>query len=393
MSKKPYQVVQREVQELEEKIHMHRKRVLQKILLIGVLVLLIAVSLHYVHKNKSYTNYRVVKSMERADSPGTRFEKFQGNILKYSNDGVFCINEKNQLIWNQAYEMQSPMLDICQGYAVIADEKGKKIYIMNENGTCGEINTSRFIQQVHVANQGTVAVLMEEKGTGYIQLYDKAGNFLVEGELHAQNSGYPLDIAISEDGRKMVVTMLDINEGKIKTTVAFYNFGSVGQNEIDNIVSSYPYNDTIMTKVEFLTNDIAVAIGDNKMIFYQGSQKPVVSKEIEIKQKIKSLFYNEKYIGLVFDNEERDNPFRAEIYNINGKKIREIEFSTKYDRIKFLENNEICILNNQECTIYTLGGIRRFYYEFKTDIFEVFHKRGHQYLFLMSEYTEKVRLK
>lgn len=393
MTDKPYQVVREKVEQLEKEINIHRREVTKRILFIVILVVLIVVSMCYIYNTRAYTSYQVIESIERADSPGTKFVRFQGNILKYSNDGIFCIDEKNQLIWNQAYEMQSPMLDICQGYAVIADEKGKKIYIMDADGPCGEIDATRPIQQVHVANQGMVAILMEESGTGYIQLYDKEGNFLVEGELHAQNSGYPLDIAISDDGRKMVVTMLDINEGRIKTTIAFYNFGSVGQNEIDNIVSSYPYADTIMAKVEFLTNDIAVAIGDNKMMFYEGNQKPVVSVEVPIKQEIKSVFYNENYVGLVFDNENKEKPFRVEVYNTNGKKTKILELASKYERIEFLENNEICILNNQECSIYTLGGIRRFYYEFEEDIYKVIHQKGHQYMFLLSGYTEKVKLK
>lgn len=393
MSQKTYQLVQEEVEQLEEKIHRHRKKVVQRTLLIGIVTILTVVSVLYIYKTKAYTDYQVLESVERADTAGTRFAEFQGNILKYSNDGAFYIDEKNNLIWNQTYEMKSPMLDICQGYVAIADAKGKKIYIMDAKGPCGEISTSRPIQQVHVANQGTVAILMEENGTGYIQLYDKEGNFLVEGELHAQNSGYPLDIAISHDGRKMAVIMLDVNEGKIKTTVAFYNFGSVGQNEIDNMVSSYPYSDTLMTKVEFLTNDIVVAVGDNKMIFYEGSQKPVVSAEISIEREINSLFYNESYVGLVFDNENKEVPFIAEIYDTNGKKIQTLDIPTKYEKIEFLTNNEICILNEQECSIYTLGGIRRFYFDFEKDIHKVFHKRGHQYTFLMSGYTETVKLK
>ena len=52
------------------------------------------------------------------------------------------------------------------------------------------------IQRVSVAKQGTIAVLMESEGISYLQLYDKEGTQLAAGELHVQNSGYPLDIAL-----------------------------------------------------------------------------------------------------------------------------------------------------------------------------------------------------
>lgn len=393
LSKKPYRLVEQEVDQLEEKIRSHRLRILKIILLFVVLALIVAGSLYYVYQTRTYSSYQVLESMEREDSAGTQFMEFNGNIIKYSNDGAFYIDARNQLIWNQTYEMQSPMLDICEGYAAIADQNGKKIYIMNTEEPCGEIDTNRPIQQIHVANQGMVAVLMEENGTGYIQLYDKAGTFLAEGELHTKNSGYPLDIAVSNDGKKMAVAMMDVNEGTVKTTVAFYNFGSVGQNEIDNIVSSYPYSDTVIPKVEFLTNDIAVAIGDNRLVIYEGSQKPVVKAEIEISREIRGLFYNDNYIGLVFENENKEKPFGIELYDTRGDMIQSFDFSMEYDEIEFLENDEICIRNNLECSIYTLRGIQRFHYNFEKDIYKVIHVNGRQYIFLMSGITEKVKLK
>lgn len=385
--------MEQEVDQLEKKIRSHRKKILKIIFLLVVLGLIAAGSMYYVYQTRAYSDYQVMESQERQDSAGTKFKEFNGNILKYSNDGAFYMDSRNQLIWNQTYEMQSPMLDTCEGYAAIADKNGKKIYIMDTNSPCGEVNTNRPIRQMHVANQGMVAVLMEENGTGYLQLYDKKGTFLAEGELHTKNSGYPLDIAISNDGKKMAVTMLDVKEGSVKTTVAFYNFGSVGQNEIDNIVSSYPYSDMVIPRVEFLTNEVAVAVGDKQMIFYEGSQKPVEKVKVEITKEIRSLFCSDNYVGLVFDNENKEQPFRVEIYDIRGGKVREFAFSMEYEEIEFLSDDEICIRNNLECGIYTMRGVERFHYNFEKDIYKVIHLRGHQYIFLMSGTTEKIKLK
>lgn len=393
MSKKPYRLAQQEVNQLEAKIRKHRINILKLILLLSVLSLAAAGTLYYIYQTRTYNNYQVLETAERKDSAGTSFAEFNGNILKYSNDGAFYIDGKNQLIWNQTYEMQSPMLDICEGYAAIADKNGKKVYIMDTQGPCGEVEINRPIRQVNVANQGMVAVLMEENGAGYIQLYDRNGAFLAEGELHTKNSGYPLDIAISNDGKKMAVSMLDVNEGNVRTTVAFYNFGTVGQNEIDNIVSSYPYSDMVIPRVEFLTNDVAVAVGDSRLIFYEGVQKPVVEKELEITREIRSFFYNDRYIGLVFNNENKEQPFGIEIYDTRGNQVKTFDFSMEYDEIEFLKDDEICIRNNLECGIYTIRGNERFHYNFDEDIHKVIHLGGCQYLFLMSETTEKVKLK
>lgn len=387
-------VVQSDIEEMHEKIRAHRRKILKWICVAVVLVLLIVTAVYFYFQSKVYSKYEVINSVEREDSAGTQFVSFAGKILKYGKDGATCIDEKNQLIWNQTYEMQSPMVDICEGYVAIAEKKGNKIYIMNTKGKSGEIETTMPIQRVRVANQGTVAILMEQEGTGYLQLYDKEGTFLAEGEVHTENSGYPLDIALSNDGRKMAVSQLNMNEGTVKNTITFYNFGSVGQNEIDNIVGTYSYSDVIFPKVEFLTNDVMVAFGDEEAIIFEGTQKPQVKKEISLKQEIHSIFYNEAYIGFVFNNDNEKETYRISVYNLRGTEEMTQNLDMNYSEVGFLENDEICVRNELECSIYNLKGKRKFHSNFEKSIWKVFStKNSTEYIFMMDKETQKVRLK
>lgn len=389
-----YRVVQSDIEEMHEKIRAHRRKILKWICVAVVLVLLIVTAVYFYFQSKVYSKYEVINSVEREDSAGTQFVSFAGKILKYGKDGATCIDEKNQLIWNQTYEMQSPMVDICEGYVAIAEKKGNKIYIMNTKGKSGEIETTMPIQRVRVANQGTVAILMEQEGTGYLQLYDKEGTFLAEGEVHTENSGYPLDIALSNDGRKMAVSQLNMNEGTVKNTITFYNFGSVGQNEIDNIVGTYSYSDVIFPKVEFLTNDVMVAFGDEEAIIFEGTQKPQVKKEISLKQEIHSIFYNEAYIGFVFNNDNEKETYRISVYNLRGTEEMTQNLDMNYSEVGFLENDEICVRNELECSIYNLKGKRKFHSNFEKSIWKVFStKNSTEYIFMMDKETQKVRLK
>lgn len=155
---------------------------------------------------------------------------------------------------------------------------------MNTVGKQGMIQTTMPVQRISIARQGTIAVLMEDSQTSYIHLYDKDGKQLAGGGLHIENSGYPLDLALSRDAQKLAVSMLDIHDAEVKSTVVFYNYGTVGQNEIDNIVGSYSYKDMIIPSIHFVTNDQLVAFGDTKTILYEGTQKPKVKKEIKCKK-------------------------------------------------------------------------------------------------------------
>ena len=166
-------------------------------------------------------------------------------------------------------------------------------------------------------------------------MYDKKGTFLAEGEVHTENKGYPLDIALSNDGKKMAVPLLDVNEGNVKTTIVFFNFDSAGQEEIDNIVGQYSYADMIFSRVEFFTNDIMAAFGSGKTEIFEGTQAPEVRNEISPEAEIRSIFYNDTYLGFVYANENSENSFRMEVFDLNGKELFSKAFDMKFEEFEF----------------------------------------------------------
>ncbi|MFP3153466.1 DUF5711 family protein [Lachnospiraceae bacterium ZAX-1] len=393
MSKKPYRILQTDVDVMNKKIRVHRMRVLRYTIILIIIILAAVAGFYWYYQTRTYASYDIIQSAERKDAAGTKFIEFGENIIKYSNGGAICIDRSNHLIWNQTYDMQDPAIDICKEYAVIADQGGNQIFIMNMVGNSGSLETTAPIQQVHVADQGMVAVLMDEEDARLIEMYDRKGKFLVRGELHTEKGGYPLDITISDDGKKMAVSLLTLNQGNIKTTIAFYNFDSVGQNEIDNIVGSYSYSDMIFPRIEFLTNDTMVAFGNGRIVIFEGTQKPAVKKELVIDKEMQSIFYNGHYFGITYNKENSEN-YHVAIYDLRGVEEQTVDFSMDYDEIEFLDNDEICIRNGLECLIITRHGIEKFRYEFDRNIFKILSTNiGRDYIFLMDGTTDKVRIK
>ncbi len=394
MDKQAYRVVTSDVNEMNEKIHRHRRRILILTVLVVILLFGTVGGTYTYFQTRYYTEYEVLESMEREDSSGTQFAVFQGNIIKYSKDGATCISTDNHMIWNQTYEMQSPVVDTCGDYAVIADKKGENIYIMDMQGSCGEIRTTMPIQRVQVANQGMVAILMEQNGTGYIHLYDRKGTFLAGGEVHTENSGYPLDIAISNDGKKMAVSLLDVNEGNVKTTIVFYDFTSTGQKEIDNIVGRFSYADMVFPQVEFLTNDSMAAFGSGGAEIFEDRETPQVGNKISIEREIRSIFYNDMYLGFVYANENKEAPYMMQVFDLEGKEVFTKDFNVEYQEIGFLENGEICVRGESEGAIFTLRGREKFHGNFQKNIKKVLSAGGiRNYIFLGEGETQRVRLK
>lgn len=378
---------------LDKKIRVHRRKVAAVVLVVLILIGIAAVVTYIYYQNKVYSDYEVISSVERNDTSASEYTEFQGKLLRYTNDGAVYTDASGALIWNQTYEMDHPMVETRGNYVAIYELGGTQVYILDTVNLQGSIHTTMPVQKVSIASQGTVAILMENDGTSYLQLYDKSGDQLAAGELHVQNSGYPLDLALSENGEKMAVSMLDIHGGTVKTVVAFYNFGAVGQNAIDKIVSSYKYEDVVIPQIRYLAQDTMVAFGDNKVILFTGAQKPVESKVIELKDQVKSIFYNENQFGLVYDG-EKGSANRLELYQLSGEKRQELNFDIDDKKVEILDNGELCIQGEDSCEIYNAKGICKFKYQFKEYLYKVLSGNMQtDYTFILEGETQKVKLK
>ena len=391
--KQGFRTVEADVEGMQQKIRRHRRRIAIGVAAAVILasVCIAAAGIYFTFKE--YTDYKVLSEIERSDSEATKYESFSGNILRYNNDGAFYADLSDNLIWNQSFEMQNPSVRICETYAVIADLQGTQIYVMNTAGVQGEISTNKPIEAVCIANQGTIAVLTKAEGTSYLEVYSKSGEAIASGEIHVANSGYPLGIALSNDAHKLAVSILDISKGKAATTVAFYNFGAAGQNEIDNIVGSYSYENTIIPEISFVSNDRMIAFGDSRVILFEGKQNPEEVVTLDLEREVKSIFYEEDYFGLVY-NKGNAGTHWMQIYDMAGELRLEQEFHMPYQNIEFLGNHEICIMDECKCEIYTLRGVKRFTYTFDKKLYQVFSgKTGRRYTFIFDEVMEKIKLK
>lgn len=392
--KQKFRTITTNVEELEEKVRKRRRKIVLCAAVAAVVLLIVIAVAGIYYGLKEYEAFEIRSEIERNDSEATKYESFAGNILRYNNDGVFYLDKSDHLIWNQAFEMQEPIVDICESYMAVADLHGTQIYIMDTVSMQGSITTNKPIEAICVARQGTIAVLTRQEATSYLELYNRSGENLASGQIHITNSGYPLDIALSKDANKLAVSILDISKGTAQTTISFYNFASVGQNEIDNMVGSYTYADTIVPEIDFTSNDRMIAFGDNKVILFEGVQKPEEILVQNVEKEMKSIFYDTDYYGFVFGGEDAADSHKMEIYDMSGKLRLEQNFTMPYETIEFLDNHEICMRNEFECTIYTLRGIKKFTYEFDQTLYKIFSgSTGRRYTFILDGVMEQVKLK
>lgn len=375
----------------KQKITQHRKKILVFFLCVVALLLVVLVA----HLRR-YDDYDVKEEYERSDSTETYYAEFQGDLLKYSRDGAFYTEYDGDLIWNYTYEMGNPKMSVCEKYILIYDVKGTQAAILTDTGFCHMIKTAMPIVDAKIASQGTVAILMQEEETGYVQLCDVEGKVLASGELHMKNSGYPMAIALSSTAERLMVSQLDINGGNVKTTISFYDFGKKGKDEIDNMIATYSFSDQIIPELAYVDGDKAIAFGDSEVILFRNNAKATIEKEIFLDGQVKNVFYDNKYWGVICYTTDDDGNYvdRLSVYTINGRKRFQKEVEVSGAEASFLSNHEILLTNHREAELYTQMGVKKFAYAFDTSIYKIIPQdASRRYVFVEGGSTNVVRIK
>ena len=344
--------------ELDRQISRHRLAAfVRTLLLTGVLLGLCA--LVYVQlRNQTYSGFAVVSSTAKQQFDGSTVLAYQNGYISCSRDGVSYTDSQGNAMWNQTYQMQSPIIFVKEGWVAVGDYNGHTIYDISADGTVQEIDTNLPIRGLTVSANGVVAAVLEDGGVTWINVYNPGGDHAaVSIKTTMQKSGYPMSVSLSDNGRLMQTAYLRPESGSMKAVVSFYNFGEVGQNYTDTMVSSYEYADSVVPFTAFMDSKTAFSVADNQLMIYndEGAEIPKNVFQTFLDEEIQDVRYSKDYIGLVFFNAEGGDRYRLDLYDRSGKKVLSKTFDLEYRDILFARDSFI-IYSEAECMICNMQG-------------------------------------
>ena len=127
------------------------------------------------------------------------------------------------------------------------------------------------------------------------------------------------------------------------------------------MVGGYKLDGQVVPKVQFISNDTVAAFGTNSIKIYSMKEKPNEKAEIEFEGEIRSIFYNEDYIGFVQEekSEDGESSYVMRVYDTKGNKkfTKNIEFT--YDNI-YASEKEIIVTGGVNCKIIRINGSIKF---------------------------------
>lgn len=365
----------------KEKIRKHKLSNMYRILLVAVAAIALIAVVVVQYKRHVYTDYDIVSSVPRESVSGSIDLRLGNSILTYSKDGAHCTDAKGNATWNQTYEFQDVRLAMCGGTVAIAEYNGRNIYVQNGEKQVSKITTTMPIRNVSVSAEGYVTAILEGTDVTVINTYDPSGKNIYEGEARMNGSGYPAAICLSPDGKLLCVSYWYLDAGVVKTNVAFYNFGDVGENVNDCMVSVFFYTDTLVPQVQFMNNSTAFAVGDNRLAIYSGNYAPEAVADYMLNEEIQSVFYSDRYIGLVFRSEDSEKLYRMDVYDASAGMVGSFYLDIEYTDI-FFGQNIFVAYNETECVITTMDGVEKFNGEFTKPI-RLMLPVGNSYKFLL----------
>lgn len=376
-------------------IKAHYKRILSVVLILT----LVFGGAYFYNKNRRYHAYDVEWQVSAVDNGYSHYLSFNDVILHYSQDGVSCINQNGEVMWNQAFNMDVPGIAVTGDYAVIYDIKGTSLYICNKEGCTGSAETTKKILKADISAAGVVAVVLDDKTSNYINYFRKDGSTIeVEIKTLISGDGYPLDIAISPDGNQLISSYIYAKSGIMMNRVVFRNF-EVGKNEVDRTVGGFEqYEETLVPEVIFFDNQNSAAITEQSIDFYstQNALEPELARTQEFNYRIKTVFYNQEYVGVVLDSavkhDSADNAEEAQtveaaaadegtveaetkqsvntsytmlVFDKTGSRVFEQDIDFEYEYADF-SGDGIVVYNNNTLATYNLTGVRK--YQTKMDV-------------------------
>lgn len=370
-----------------------RRRIdaLKRVLTMTAIVVLAVLALVLYFQKRCYYDYKILKTSEQEDVVSTNYVEMNGKILRYTPEGVSLVNRSLETLWSDIYEMQNPMSDVCDNRAVIADRDGTSMRIYGEDGLEGSVITSYSIVKARISQNGLVAAILDGGADTWINFYASDGSLIAENQTKVDDPGFPMDVAVSDDGQIMMVAYQFVDGGDTASYVAFYNFGDVGQNEDDRIVSGYKYEGVVVPQIQYLDNNRSVALKDNGFTLYQGSQIPKETKTVEVDKEIVSTFLDNDMIGLVFKNDSKDKQYTMEVYTTDGNLKFTQDFNIPYTTIKLSDGN-ILMYNSSQMCVMNSRGVQKYLGSVDGTIKDFFKIGWNRYLLVLDSGVDVIKL-
>jgi len=360
-----------------------------KLVLLIILLAAIAGAVAYFFlRDKTYSSYKVEKELDAGDA--LEYVQVDGALIRCGREGAQAVKADGTILWNVSYPtMKNPSFVFCNSMMAVADVGGTQYLLSDGSGSIKSFTAPYPIQSISVSKQGVTAVLMNSDETDYIYLYSKEGELLSEIETVVARDGFPVAIALSDDGKKLVTSYMKVDGDEPVGTVTFYNFGEVGKNETRNLVAQAQYRDCIVPRLAFWDNDTVLVVGENVFEVFAMTEIPESVCKKEVLSEIKSIAIGQ-YFCMITKN--RDGQEVLEAYDKAGTLRMKKVITSPYVGVH-TAGEEVVLYSYSGCEIFDVEDGLIFSGNFENGIRRMFAIEKNRYYLVEDRHVKVIKLK
>ena len=255
-----------------------------------------------------------VSTIELKENENTNiyaFNKYIGVLNKnkfaiYGNTG----NKEETL----EVEVSNPIFDSANRFLVMAEKKGKKIYLITDKNITWDTQIEGNISQVHVNKNGYVAVVITDTiHKTVVAMYSPDGTLLFKTYLSSTRTA---DIAISNDNKHLAIAEIDTSGTIIQSNIKVISIEKASTDPTNSVENTYKSeSDKLITNIEYhdknklicmYTDEIHIIENKEDNVIMNNKNKKIIFQSVElnnhaiqIEEKSSGLFTADSVVSIL----------------------------------------------------------------------------------------------
>ncbi|MCI8760606.1 MAG: hypothetical protein HFJ34_05780 [Clostridia bacterium] len=256
-------------------------------------------------------NVSTIELKETETSNIYAFNKYIGILNKnkfiiYGSTG----NEEKAL----EVEVSNPIFNSANRFLVMAEKKGRKLYLITDKEITWETEIEGNISQVQVNKNGYVAVVITD--TSYktvISMYDPKGTLIFKTYLSSTRTA---DVAISNDNKHLAIAEVDTSGTMIQSNIKIISIEKASseptnslentyQGEADKLITNIAYQDKNKLICMYTDGIHIIENGQDNILINQENKKMIfqsielTNHAIQIEEKSSGLFTADSVVDII----------------------------------------------------------------------------------------------
>lgn len=277
-----------------EQKKVNKKKVIISIIIAIVLIIFIAITIIYANnknvrewidknifqKEKTQNNLPSIEIEESDNSSIYAFNKYIG-VLNKNNFNIYDSTgkEENKL----TLEITKPIFNDDNRYLAVAEEKGQKLYLIEDKDIIWEKEVEGNISQVVVNKNGYVSVsIVDTLHKTVIAMYDNKGDELFKIFLKSTRVA---STSISEDNKYLAIAEIDTSGTIIQSNIKIFSIDDVKNNTENSAEKVYNgENNDLITNIKYQEKDKLLCMYTDKITIIKTDETVDTLQEYEDKK-------------------------------------------------------------------------------------------------------------